>query len=427
MNHYKATQVFVPGGMPKHTYIQRAERELEESLRTVDDNLCKLVTLTGATKSGKTVLVNRIYSRGTGDNIWIDGGTVSSENDLWTAVLDEIGGYSDKEMEESGESEQMLGGEAEAEGSIPLIAKAKGKVGTAITQRTSSTGRRSLSVSPRIAAITQLRQTGKPLIIDDFHYLERKLQASVIRALKPLVFDGHAVIIIAIPHRRYDAVKVEREMTGRLEGIPVPVWSIDELKEIPEKGFPLLNVEISDQLSERLAKEAYGSPHLMQEFCKALCAQNSVKATMSQRLKITTVNDSLFREIAESTGKVVFEKLAKGPRQRSDRMPRPLTAGGTADIYRVVLLGLARLAPGMEKVDYEALRAAIREILATNVPQAHEVSRVLDKMTEIAADDEAATPVIDWVKEDQELHVTDPFFAFFLKWGSPMDVAAGVQ
>lgn len=420
MAQYKATQVFVPGGMPKHTYIQRAERELEENLRTVDDNLCKLVTLTGATKSGKTVLVNRIFPRATGENIWIDGGTVSSENDLWTAVLDEIGGYSDRESEESGESEQMLGGEAEAEGSIPLIAKAKGKIGTAITQRTSSTGRKSLAVSPRIAAITQLRQVGKPLIIDDFHYLERKLQASVIRALKPLVFDGHAVIIIAIPHRRYDAVKVEREMTGRLEGIPVPVWNIDELKEIPQKGFPLLNVDISESLCERLAKEAYGSPHLMQEFCKALCAQNNVKVTMPQRFKIATVSDSLFRDIAESTGKVVFDKLAKGPRQRSDRMPRPLSTGGTADIYRVVLLGLARLAPGMEKVDYEALRAAIREILASNVPQAHEISRVLDKMTEIAGDDEASTPVIDWVKEDQELHVTDPFFAFFLKWGSPV-------
>ena len=99
----------------------------------------------------------------------------------------------------------------------------------------------------------------------------------------------------------------------------------------------------------------------------------------------------------------------------------------TADIYRVVLLGLARLAPGMEKVDYEALRAAIREILATNVPQANEVSRVLDKMTEIASDDEASTPAIDWVKEDQELHVTDPFFAFFLKWGSPSAVAGSTQ
>jgi hypothetical protein len=71
----------------------------------------------------------------------------------------------------------------------------------------------------------------------------------------------------------------------------------------------------------------------------------------------------------------------------------------------------------MERVDYELLRGAIRQTLAAEIPQAHEVSRVLEKMAEIASSDEASTPVIDWDKEDQELHVTDPCFAFFLKWG----------
>jgi hypothetical protein len=31
--------------------------------------------------------------------------------------------------------------------------------------------------------------------------------------------------------------------------------------------------------------------------------------------------------------------------------------------------------------------------------------------------DEASTPVLDWEQNEQKLHVTDPFFAFFLKWG----------
>jgi len=47
----------------------------------------------------------------------------------------------------------------------------------------------------------------------------------------------------------------------------------------------------------------------------------------------------------------------------------------------------------------------------------HFFNGLLEKMAEIASSDEASTPVIDWDKEDQQLHVTDPFFAFFLKWG----------
>lgn len=55
--------------------------------------------------------------------------------------------------------------------------------------------------------------------------------------------------------------------------------------------------------------------------------------------------------------------------------------------------------------------------MSDNIPQAHEVTRVLEKMTEIAAKDESSTPVLDWEKDEQKLHITDPFFAFFLKWG----------
>jgi hypothetical protein len=60
------------------------------------------------------------------------------------------------------------------------------------------------------------------LIIDDFHYLPRDLQGSIVRALKPLVFVGSSIIIIAIPHRRYDALKVEKEMTGWIHPVDIP-------------------------------------------------------------------------------------------------------------------------------------------------------------------------------------------------------------
>jgi len=38
-------------------------------------------------------------------------------------------------------------------------------------------------------------------------------------------------------------------------------------------------------------------------------------------------------------------------------------------------------------------------------------------MAKISANDESSTPVLDWDKEERILHVTDPFFAFYLRWG----------
>lgn len=414
----RTNQVFVPGGMPQHTYVARSERELEKKLHGVADNLCKLATLTGSTKSGKTVLANRVFPRTNGENIWIDGGTVNSENDLWTQILSELGGHSSEESTTSDESSQGVGGGVSGSLKVPFIASGSAKADVSTARKHGTGEKRGIALAPRPAAISQLRKSGKPLIIDDFHYLDRKFQGEIVRALKPLVFEGHPVVIIAIPHRRYDAVKVEREMTGRVESITVPSWSTTELGEIPKTGFPLLNIEMLESVATSLAQQAYGSPHLMQEFCRGICNREGVAETVATLRSVSSVQDDLFHGIADGTGKVIFDKLAKGPRQRSDRKPRPLHSGGEADIYRVVLLALARIAPGMERVEYEALRAAIRATLTSEVPQAHEVSRVLEKMAEIASSDEASTPVIDWDKEDQQLHVTDPFFAFFLKWGT---------
>ncbi len=38
-------------------------------------------------------------------------------------------------------------------------------------------------------------------------------------------------------------------------------------------------------------------------------------------------------------------------------------------------------------------------------------------MASIAASDQSSTPVIDFEEADKKLHITDPFFAFYLRWG----------
>jgi len=301
----RTNAVFVPGGMPQHTYVARTERDLEGKLRRVADNLCKLATLTGSTKSGKTVLANRVFPRTNGENIWIDGGTVKSENDLWTQVISELGGHTSAESSNSEESSQGTGGGTSGSLKVPFVASGTAKVDVSAGRKTGTTDKKSIALAPRPAAIAQLRDSGKPLIIDDFHYLDRKFQGEVIRALKPLVFEGHPVIIIAIPHRRYDAVKVEREMTGRVESISVPAWSAAELKEIPKTGFPLLNLEIFETVSSALAQQANGSPHLMQEFCRSICNRENVAETVAAPRTVQFVHDDLFKSIAEGTGKVI--------------------------------------------------------------------------------------------------------------------------
>lgn len=297
------------------------------------------------------------------------------------------------------------------------LANVKGEGSTSVTRGNKRKSTRTLQLPPRSAALRYLERKKLPIIIDDFHYLKRPLQGQIIRALKPLIFEGLPVICIAIPHQRYDAIKVEKEMTGRIELIEVPAWEPQELIEIPNVGFPLLGILAHPDISNQMAANAFGSPHLMQEFSRALAQAHNIESTIVHQYAIGSFDPDLYRKVAQSTGKVIFDKLARGPRQRTDRLQRKLVTGGTADIYKVVLLALAHLRPGISTIDYESLRGSIKAILNESLPQVNEVTRVLERLSEIAATDESSSPVITWDKDERNLHLIDPFFAFYLKWG----------
>ena len=208
---------------------------------------------------------------------------------------------------------------------------------------------------------------------------------------------------------------------GRLQLFHTVGGLPQELLQIPEKGFRLLNVEVENTIVDRFAEEALGSPHLMQDFCRRLCEQVGVTETCSDLVRITGDADveGVFRHVAQSTSGVVFDRLQKGPRPRRDRIPRRLRDGSTADIYVVVLRAIARLHPGVETIEYEDIRRSLRELLLLDEepPAAGQVSRVLEHMMKISAAGEGSAPVMDWEAEERRLHITDPFFAFFLKWG----------
>lgn len=63
------------------------------------------------------------------------------------------------------------------------------------------------------------------------------------------------------------------------------------------------------------------------------------------------------------------------------------------------------------------MRAALREILDDDLPQRHEITRVLDEMVRIAREQIEGEPVLDYDAEMSTLYISDPFFAYFLRWG----------
>lgn len=123
-----------------------------------------------------------------------------------------------------------------------------------------------------MAARSALSGSHHIVVIDDFHYVHPAVQLAIVRGLKDPVFDGLGVVFASVPHRAYDAVRVEKEMTGRVTHRNIEPWDDAELTEVARRGFAALKlVDDERRLAERLARESFASPHLMQDFCRRLC------------------------------------------------------------------------------------------------------------------------------------------------------------
>ncbi len=124
----KATQVFTPGSYPEVTYVQRVNERLAQSLKDALDTPGQIIALSGPSKSGKTVLVERVVGR---ENlITIPGAGITGPDDVWDRVLDRL------RVPNSESRERTIGGSVRGEisgtggfklpGMIDLGAEAKG-------------------------------------------------------------------------------------------------------------------------------------------------------------------------------------------------------------------------------------------------------------------------------------------------------------
>ncbi|MBU4528422.1 MAG: hypothetical protein KUA43_09560 [Hoeflea sp.] len=354
--------------------------------------------MTGPTKSGKTVLTRHVLGRD--GSALVNGGQVESSEEFWTLLLQDL---------DLPEVESVAANDETTVGFKYLLA-AQAKASDGATQSFNNKNKRSI--------LGFMRENDVALVVDDFHYMPSDVQREIVRALKSEVFEGLVAILIAVPHRAFDAIGVEREMEGRFANIQIPAWNVDELRVISDKGFPELKMEVASECCNQFASEAHGSPLLMQRFCARLCSHYEVTKTLPVTKHFNPSDSAkaeIFEKVAEQAGFPTFEKLSKGPQSRSQRMGRKTVDGsGTLDIYQSVLRAIANTGP-KEKLNYTEIREALRLILIeSDMPQKHEISSALGHMSGIAKDEIKGEPVLEW--SEDFLYLTDPFLMFYMRW-----------
>lgn len=404
-------EVFTPGGLPSITYVGRDQLKLEKSLEEGLARGYTFIVVTGPTKSGKTVLCKKVLNKR--KIVTIEGGQVRSENDFWSHVAYQLQIAATAARTHADSFSVSVA--TEASGGVPGIIQGKGgATKTEIDQKISTLTYTNVSI---LACIQHLLETNSVLLVDDFHYMDSSLQKAIIRSLKGPVFEGLSVVLLAVPHRAFDPVLVEQEIEGRFKHIAIPNWALNDLALIPERGFAALNVIVERAVQRRICEDSFSNPLLVQEICSEFCLKCGVFTAQDSKreLKANSLEET-YRNMAESKGIPVYQKLRRGPEGGRARRLHRVRSGGQVDIYGALLASIARLGP-KSTTSLTDIRDSLRSFIADDVPvpTRADVVNCLNNMSDLATK-MGCEPPLEWIPEDQRLEIIDPFLLFSLKW-----------
>lgn len=417
---YRDTQIFTPNDFPEYTYVVRKSDNLEERVRESLEIPKQPISISGPSKSGKTVLIEKVI--GSEHLIKVSGIEIRRSDDLWQRVLE----WMDSPNTVANAQADLDSSGNRIAGTISLPGGAATIEGTTLTSQTNT------ATETRIrSGLSQVSReiSGSDFVvfIDDFHYMPSNIQADVAREIKTAADRNIKICIASVPHRSDDVVRSNHELRGRTVNIDTGFWSADDLTQIGTLGFPKLNIVIDNVEVHKIAVEACGSPQLMQAICLAVCRHFNVRTTSYGTINVA-LQQHILKQILEDTSlrtdySSLLRDIHQGPRTKGQPRDRfNLTDGSNGDVYRCLLLAL-RQSPTRFQIGYGELIERVGTVCADRQPTSASVQNACRQITKIAVEHSSAQRIIEWDERSGSgtLSIVDPYFLFFLRNSNKLD------
>lgn len=379
-------KVFKPGTYPGLTYVTRQPRTMgytyEERLRQSLSIEGYLTYIIGPSKIGKTVLCENVI--GADNMICMSGNDFVKEKDFWSGIGKKAGISMEAEISEQN------GVFTENENKATTITK-------------NYTGNKD-------KILRYFKETGKVLVLDDFHYAPEEIQYDIACQLKEVIRLGFKAVVISLPYRSDDAIRLNPDLTGRISVIEMEPWTDKELQMIAQKGFMELGISVSSELMERMAMESIHSPQMMQ----AVCLNIGLLPLNFSDITDKIIEESCRFTCANLPYADVVRILKSGPPTRGQqRLKYDMKDGSKRDIYSVILKILADNPPLIELNLSE-----LTERIQSNVQNAKITTRKLrdslKNWQKLIEEQGALYQVFEW--KDDKLHISDNLFLFYIRW-----------
>ncbi|UVN43319.1 hypothetical protein [Pseudomonas mosselii] len=254
----KVHEVFgIQPTLTEHSYVDRGN--LDRAFTKLLQRQQTHIAIRGASKSGKSWLRQRVLK----DPIIVQCRFQYTTLDIYRDALARL----DIRLEVEQSSANKLGGKitASGEAGFKLIAKVQGAGEVNYvhenSEKTKAVGKDTSDLE-FIAAL--IRESGRTLVIEDFHYLPEAEQRKFAFDLKTLWDYRTFVVVVGVWISSNMLITLNPDLSDRMEELSV-TWSTAELCQVLNKGCNALNLRMKIEVSSLLAEISYGSVGLLQK------------------------------------------------------------------------------------------------------------------------------------------------------------------
>lgn len=269
--------------------------------------------------------------------------------------------------------------------------------------------------------VQELANSEDTILLDDFHYIPPAIQNEVAQQLKDAASRGVRICVANVPHRADNLVRALPELRGRVLAIDLDYWTKKDLLEIPKLGLPKLGLEIDNASLTMFAREAAGSPQLMQSICLWMCNHLGVRETAdpprSVQLDELARKEILFLTSCTVDFRTLVRALITGPKARAgDRRMYVHNDGRRADIYLSVIKAMM-MDPPLLAIERDEIHRRLEFICNGAVPERLNIVNACIAMANIAQTLASTMgPSLEWDEAAQMLVLPDPYLLFYLRW-----------
>lgn len=276
-----------------------------------------------------------------------------------------------------------------------------------------------------------LAQKDVLIIIEDYHLVDNNFNLSLSEDLKHFLDDEIQFLLIGIPSSPSRALRYNPDLSGRMHKINFDYLTKSETREIITLGSNLLNVEISEEVVDRIIINSFKNAYLVQYICQSLLITNGIRNTSPTKVRITDPElvDQACHDIAktlDSDYSETYKIILSGSRSQQvarafnqyEEILKAIKHFSIEDLEKGIgyktISGWtwSQLSPEIIKEFIEVKKkyqneSSFRSSINTQIRNSFD--RINDNFTE------SATKPIIYI-HDRTLYLTDLIFKFYVNW-----------